>query len=607
MPADLPDSLKTPVSIQLYRHTDNNDPVAYLPPVVLNGQPDAACTNQPCGYEDSAWNVKWLGLDLNDSAGNPYIYTVDEVPTPDNFEKSISDRTITNTYKSPTTGVVNAAKNWIPSDISSQPAIYLQLYRQIEGGTPAPVPGLNPVKLDGISDPVCAGTPCGYEIDAWKAEWINLATHDTSANPYTFSIKEGSYVGTTFTEGAPAGFFASDPECIKDNSGNTTCAITNTHHSALTVILDSRPNSNNIFNYLLTHPNSPGENFELDDNGRENIPGELNSTKAFNNLVPGTYRIKQTNLPAGWNLQDLHCEVEDMLDPGVTSPLSQTVDLINREVTINLEAAKAVTCTFVNTTSNQAQVIVDKITYPAGSPDAFNFLTSGEGYLPFTLTDASQPNDQILLPGVYSVTEAVKDGWHLLDTVCTSSVPNKVQTPASINLETGETVTCNFINVPPNTIAVKKVVTKASIAKFEFHGSLNGIIGHNEYLVKPNIVPTGELMSVIEKPLIGWKLSSINCVESGNVGPLATTTNLAEREALIGLDDGEVVLCTFINDPVDLPDTGAPTSKSDQDIPKTDIPIGQLGNLADQSAEIAQRSCNGWICNCRFSGDSTDQ
>ncbi len=85
-------------------------------------------------------------------------------------------------------------------------------------------------------------------------------------------------------------------------------------------------------------------------------------------------------------------------------------------------------------------------------------------------------------------------------------------------MEIGEVVSCTFINVPPNTIAVKKVVDPVSQDKFEFYGSLNGTIGHNQYIVKPRIEPSGEYLSVREKPINhgNWiQLSARNPAQSG--------------------------------------------------------------------------------------------
>ena len=43
----------------------------------------------------------WTGLDRTDSDGNDYIYTVDEINVPDNYEKVAIGLKVTNTYVSP--------------------------------------------------------------------------------------------------------------------------------------------------------------------------------------------------------------------------------------------------------------------------------------------------------------------------------------------------------------------------------------------------------------------------------------------------------------------------------------------------------------------------
>jgi LPXTG-site transpeptidase (sortase) family protein len=299
------------------------------------------------------------------------------------------------------------------------------------------------------------------------------------------------------------------------------------------------------------------------------------------------YIVTEGELPDGWALDDIVCElVNQQIDDGPVDNGGEDedpwdIDLENRKLSITLGTNQSAECTFINKTEGEGTIKVNKITYPETTEPAFDF-TLGED-ISFSLKHG-ETLEISMDSGSYTLTETPPADWYLLDAVCSSSVPGKVQRPAAINLELGETVTCNFINVPPNTIAVKKVVTVPSAAKFEFYGALNGIIGHNEFLVKPNVEVTGELMSVREKPKQGWKLISIKCVEKGNVGQLATMPHLDKREALIGLDEGEVVLCTFYNDPnpeqPDDPDPEPPTSE----IPKTGFPIGHLTNLPKQTA-----------------------
>lgn len=118
---------KPAIQLQLYR---NNEPLEA--PVTLNGT------------EAPAWTHTWTGLDETDSNRVAYEYRIDEVATPVNYGKSISEDglTVTNTYGSPKTAVTGI-KNWIGGpDTGVRPTIELQLYRNGEARL-APVTLIN--------------------------------------------------------------------------------------------------------------------------------------------------------------------------------------------------------------------------------------------------------------------------------------------------------------------------------------------------------------------------------------------------------------------------------------------------------------------------------
>src|SRR4029434_9736441 len=63
---------------------------------------------------------------------------------------------------------------------------------------------------------------------------------------------------------------------------------------------------------------------------------------------------------------------------------------------------------------------------------------------------------QSLLAGNYSVSETVPAGWDLTSAVCVSSIGD-TETPASLELDVGETITCTFTNTKRGHIVVDKV------------------------------------------------------------------------------------------------------------------------------------------------------
>ncbi len=77
------------IELQLYRSVDNVTKEKVGKPIQL---------------EDGQTKYTWEGLDLTDQKGVEYKYTIDEIKTPNNYRKSISEDglTITNRYRPPT-------------------------------------------------------------------------------------------------------------------------------------------------------------------------------------------------------------------------------------------------------------------------------------------------------------------------------------------------------------------------------------------------------------------------------------------------------------------------------------------------------------------------
>ena len=233
----------------------------------------------------------------------PTYYTADNV----------DDLEITNTFSNRQIDIT-VNKTW--AGVSGEtPEIWFKLFTQVGDGAVAEAEA-EVLKL-------APNTP--------SVAWSGLNELTSEGEPIQYIIREGIYNDTqvppVFTEETLPGFTKSDPACTKDNeTGNISCAITNTRLAALTIKLDSSPDSNMIFNYLLTYPDSSSEKFDLDDNGTEDVPAELNSSKAFDVLPPGTYQIKQENLSTDWVLENIQCEVADMPAPEIITPMALASD-----------------------------------------------------------------------------------------------------------------------------------------------------------------------------------------------------------------------------------------------------------------------------------------
>jgi uncharacterized repeat protein (TIGR01451 family)/LPXTG-motif cell wall-anchored protein len=157
-----PDSIQ----LQLYRESDTVKKEKVGSPVTL---------------EKGTYEYNWRSQDKTDRNGNEYRYTVEEIQVPENYGKSEDGLTVTNTYVSPKTQVTGT-KVWNGGP-EEKPAIWLKLYREVEGGAIEEVPEAEVKELaDGTTE----------------VEWTDLNETDTSGKKYKFSVKEVNKDGKDF-------------------------------------------------------------------------------------------------------------------------------------------------------------------------------------------------------------------------------------------------------------------------------------------------------------------------------------------------------------------------------------------------------------------------
>ena len=126
----------------------------------------------------------WSDLDKTDTAGKPYIYTVEELDVPDGYTASVSDPvagevdgkatvalTVTNTYVIPKINVT-AKKTWAGGAETDHGEVTLQLQRKVAGG-----------KFQNVGDPV--KTTESYT-------WENVDKTTKAAEPYEYTVVETS-------------------------------------------------------------------------------------------------------------------------------------------------------------------------------------------------------------------------------------------------------------------------------------------------------------------------------------------------------------------------------------------------------------------------------
>jgi hypothetical protein len=200
---------------------------------------------------------------------------------------------------------------------------------------------------------------------------------------------------------------------------------------------------------------------------------------------------------------------------------------------------------------------VDKVTVPAGDAQSFDFTPTGTDFTtPFSLTDASAAHSSGPIDeGTYTITEDVPTDWDLTDVACVftnTSDPadfSEISDGVSVELGSGEDVTCTFTNTKRASVTIKKVTVPAevpAVGSFSFSqtfdASGNFSLGHNDTKVFSNVV-AGAAKTVVESdPGPGYALTGIACT-----GATTYTGTVATRTLSVTPAAGETIVCTFTN------------------------------------------------------------
>jgi hypothetical protein len=238
---------------------------------------------------------------------------------------------------------------------------------------------------------------------------------------------------------------------------------------------------------------------------------------------PGSYSVAEV-AQSGWNLTGITCTTGG----GATANTSGAT--VN--ISVPSSGGGTVDCTYTNTLQT-GHIVVDKVA--VGGDDTFNFNASGGSYADFSLTNAQTPDNQELVAGAYSVSEMTLPGWNSDGGVCASSLGD-AETPGTLELDPGETITCTFTNTKQGKIIIEKQTNPdQSPQNFEFDPSY----GTNFFLTDGNTNDSGFLTpgtysaAEVNMPT-GWTETGATCSDGSPVTAIA-------------LDAGETVTCTFTN------------------------------------------------------------
>jgi hypothetical protein len=170
-------------------------------------------------------------------------------------------------------------------------------------------------------------------------------------------------------------------------------------------------------------------------------------------LAAGTYTATET-VPSGWKLTNRACYMTSA--PGTAKGFTS----IANGVSVALGAGEDVTCEFTNT--QDATIVINKVTDPANSPGTFNFASPGLTPTTFQLMHAQSRTFSNVVPGAavnYVITEGALPQYYTFGGVAcvvsggavTQYLTDNANRRATINPEPGRTVTCTFTNnyAPP--------------------------------------------------------------------------------------------------------------------------------------------------------------
>jgi Prealbumin-like fold domain len=295
---------------------------------------------------------------------------------------------------------------------------------------------------------------------------------------------------------------------------------------------EESPNATS-FGFTKTFPTTPASanTFTLQDDG----------LKSYTNVQQGgttNYTVDEDVIPAGWDLQNIDCNVAGHPSSGVTP----VINVGAGTVTFAIDSASDVLdCTYTNRA--QGNIVIKKVTDPSGAAQSFDFtLKDGPSALnqSFSLTDQqTHISGSVISGNGYKAAETVPAGWDQTSATCSDNSP-----VGNIDVSPGETVTCTFNNTLQRSKIVVDKVTDPSGDPQSFDFLLSGGPSDptDNFSLTDAATPhesapllPGSGYDVTETVPPDWELSSVSC-DSGE-----------SDEHNITVEPGETVTCTFNN------------------------------------------------------------
>ncbi len=262
----------------------------------------------------------------------------------------------------------------------------------------------------------CTGTPTTHAGVVLVNGIAESATTSVPAAGLSYRVKYNGDANNVVSEGACTSLTATGPNAAITTALSTTTAVVGTSVFDTATLQNVTSNASGTVAYTVYTNNSCSAGAQ-----------SAGTTTVVNAAVPNSNSI-QFNTPGTFYWQARYSG--DSLNAAATSTCGSEV--------LNILA----------TSTPTGRIIVDKVTVPAGATTTFNFDASGGAYNDFSLADGSQPNDQTLVVGTYSISENSKSGWTLTSASCSrnSATSTTYTQGSSIVLNSGDVVSCVFTN-----------------------------------------------------------------------------------------------------------------------------------------------------------------
>ena len=313
---------------------------------------------------------------------------------------------------------------------------------------------------------------------------------------------------------------------------NETAGITlcnQAKNGNITIIKDSQPDAGRNFEFRIRKPSIQwNETFWLDDDG--NNSNQLSNTETYDNLLAGTYIVKELTNNSNWTLNDIVC----------SDGASVVVDLDNRRAVISLGHDDSVTCTFVN--QKKGEIKVFKHTDPAGDQTDFDIQASGTGTIfgnaTKTIADGQSRTFKVG-HGTFSVSETLPAGWSQVSNSCQDLVIDADNLYRECHITNAKEAKLKIVKDAVPDAPRNFRFTSPQLGNFRLDDDNDNALDNSKQF---NGLAAGTY-AVTEQQTNGWFLTGITCDGTQNYRVKLTDGRLA-----VNLKAGDDVTCTFTNE-----------------------------------------------------------